>query len=98
VEDRYIKDKGFSFSDEAKVLLSETIGELTAGKQFNGFKSVNQLAGDILYNILTTDVKSVKEITAEMLSGYEKDSPYVKQRVKGQDGTKKIIGFTERGR
>ena len=67
---RYIQDRGFFLMENAKILLSETIVEIAAGKQFNGFKSIVQLANDILYTIHTIDLSSSKQISADMLSCY----------------------------
>jgi len=95
VESRHIQDKGFTLTRSAKTLLRETIEEIAAGKNFNGFKSISQLANDILYNILTTDFGDSKHISADMLSCCGKDSNYVK-RARSQIGVKKVIGFLER--
>jgi len=95
IETRYIQNKGFSFTNNAKALLCDTISELAAGKQFNGFKSIKQLANDILYNILATDLGGNQQISAEMLSCYEKGATYVK-RANAQTSTKSAIGFTGR--
>ena len=95
VEAKYIQGNGFIFTEDARVLLSETITELTAGKHFNGFKSIAQLANDIVYSLLATDLHGGKRIFAEMLSGFSKNSNYVR-RAKTQEGAKKEIGFTER--
>jgi len=94
VESRFREGGGFTLTENAKVLLSETIGEISVGKNFKGFKSVEQLANDILYNILTTDLNDSKQISAEMIARYDKNSPYVKL-AKSQI-KKKTIGFTER--
>jgi len=94
MESQYMQKKGFSLLECAKKLLGETIVEIATGKQFNGFKSIIQLADDILYKIHTMDLGNNKSISAEMLSCYSKDSNYV-QRVKARIGTNKIIGFTD---
>jgi hypothetical protein len=90
VEKRYIEN-GFVLTENAKILLGETITEIAKGKYFNGFKTVEQLAKDILFNVLMVELNGNKQISAEMLSGYGKDSNYVK-RTKSRAGIKKI-GF-----
>ena len=96
VESRYLKGKGLSFEKNAKEKLRETIEEIAAEKQFNGFKSILRLADDIMYSVFTADTKIKKTISADMLSGYGKNSNYVK-RAKAQKNAKKTIGFVERG-
>ena len=95
VEAKHIKSRGFSFTEDARTLLYESIVELAAGKHFKGFKSVEQLANDILYSVLSSDLGENKKITANMIIGYGKDSIYVK-RAKAQIGIRKVIGFAER--
>ena len=92
MESQYIQDKGFSFTEDAKTLLSETIKEIASENQFNGFKSIVQLSNDILFNIITTDWGGNKHISADMLSCYSKDSNYVK-RTKTRIGSELTIGF-----
>jgi len=94
VNEHFMQDKGFTFGADAKALLCETIDELTTGKHFSGFKTIAQLANDILYHVLSQVLVNSKEITAKMLKGFEKDSIYVK-RQKSQTGPKKVIGFTD---
>jgi hypothetical protein len=96
VESRYIQKTGFSFTESAKKSFQDTIKELITCKNFNGFKSVFQLADAVLYDILASDLREKKQISAEMLSNYSKDSDYVKL-LKNKIDTK-TIGFTnERG-
>lgn len=92
-ESKFMDDKGFSFTKNAKALLSETIESISGVEGFRGFKSVEQLADDILFNVLTTNLNSDKQISEEMLASCIKD--YAK-RVKFQIGAKNPIGFTER--
>ena len=95
MESRYMHDKGLSLSKSAKALLSKSITEIVLGKNFNGFKSVAQLADDILYNIFAANLTGKKYITADMLSCYDKESNYVK-RTKHCINTQKTIGFSGR--
>jgi hypothetical protein len=93
----WYKQECFSFTKKAKVLLRETIVELAAEKNFNGFKTIAQLAHDILWQIMTSESSNDKNISAEMLLrfGYGKDSTYVK-RAKTRLNTIRTIGFVGR--
>jgi hypothetical protein len=96
LESWYIQEC-FSFTENARVLLRETIVELAAEKNFNGFKTILQLAHNILWQVMTTELSNDKNISAEMLLrfGYGKDSTYVK-RAKTRLNTTGTIGFVER--
>jgi uncharacterized protein YbaA (DUF1428 family) len=96
VESKFMQEKGFKFTQDAKTVLCEAIEEIATGKHFKGFKTIEQLATDILYGILATDYVGCKKITEGMIAGYAKDSSYVK-RTKAQTVVKKRIGFSERG-
>ena len=96
MESRYLKGKGLSFKKNAREKLKETIEEIAAEKQFYGYKSIFRLADDILFSVFTNNMRAKKTISGDMLSGYGKNSSYVK-RVKGKTNAKKAIGFTERG-
>jgi len=91
IEQKYIAQHGFSFTEDAKQLLSESIREISNGKHFHGFITIRQLANDILYSILTSDLKGVM-ISADMLSEFAKNSAYVK-RIKAFVGVPNVIGF-----
>ena len=95
IEVQYLQSRGLTLTNDAKLILLETIEEIAKSKHFNGFKSIARLANDILYSIFAADIKD-NLICPKMLANYGKDSEYVK-RAKAQIGHKKIIGFTERG-
>jgi len=92
MESQYMQDKEISFIECAKILVSEAIDEISAGKQFNGFKSIIQLTNDILFHIYSTNEGNKKNISAEMISCFSKDSCYIK-RAKSCIETNKTIGF-----
>ena len=79
VESWHKLDNGFTLTKDAKILLTETIKEISTGEHFYGFKSIVQLYNDISYNILTSDLNGKKIISADMLSCFGKDSKYVKR-------------------
>jgi hypothetical protein len=87
----------FSFTEDARLLLHETIVELASGKDFNGFKTILQLAHNILWQVMTTELRDGKNISAEMLIrfGYGRDSTYIK-RTRTRLNTTRTIGFGER--
>jgi hypothetical protein len=91
VENKYIMRHGFSFTDDAKRLLLESIKEISIGKHFYGYVTIGQLANDIMYSMLTSNIKS-NQISADALSGFTKDSAYVK-RIKAFVGVPNVIGF-----
>ena len=90
------QEHGFDYIEESKALLGEAIKEISSGKQFNGYKTINRLTEVMLYSILTTGLHGHTQIiSADMLYGHSKDSEYVK-REKARINAKKKIGFTER--
>jgi len=91
IEARYFKKRGFYLTNEANLLLVDSIEEIINGKHFNGFSTIKQLTNDILYSLLTTNISGY-EISAEMLSGFSRESTYVK-RMRTFVGAGKTIGF-----
>ena len=91
IENKYFKQKGFNLTDDAKILLTESIDGIKNGKHFNGFTTIKQLANDILYSLFTSTLKS-NNISAEMLNSFAKDSAYIK-RIKTFVGASNVIGF-----
>jgi len=91
IESKYFKKKKFYLTNDARLLLMDSIEKLINGKNFNGFTTIKQLANDILYSLLTSNINGY-EITADMLTGFNRDSAYVK-RIKSLAGDNNIIGF-----
>jgi len=91
IESNYITQRGFSLSEDAKLLLIDSIGEIINGKHFNGFTTIKQLVNDILYSLLASNISN-NEISVEKLSDFCKDSVYVK-RIKAFVGANRSIGF-----
>ena len=91
IEAKYFAKHGFSFTKDALSLLSETIDDISTGKHFNGFKTITQMTDDILYDLLSSDSMS-RNITAEMLSKFAKNSAYT-TRIKSSSDRSISIGF-----
>jgi hypothetical protein len=91
IESKYFKKKSFTLTDDAKLLLLDSIDKLINGKNFNGFTTIKQLANDIFYNLLASNITGY-EISADMLADFNKDSNYVK-RIKTYAGDNSVIGF-----
>jgi len=95
IETRYLISNGFTLSKDAKALVLKIIAELTVSKSFRGYRTISQLAEDILFSMLKSDDYSSMKITAKMLTCHGIDTTY-SRRAKAQGGSKKIIGFMER--
>jgi hypothetical protein len=93
IDNKYLYSYNFRFTKEAKALLLESINEIVSGKNFNGFVTIKQLANDIMYNLLTSNINN-NEITVDLLSNFDKKSSYVK-RLKKLFGNDSIVGFTQ---
>ena len=87
----YFKQQGFFLAGDAKSLLKDSIEEIINGKHFNGFMTIRQLANDILYSLLTSEISS-NNISAALLSDFSRDSSYIK-RIKTFVGNRRAIGF-----
>jgi hypothetical protein len=95
IEEKYIAQHGFSLSAGARKLLADSLEEITAGRNFNGYITIRKMANDILYSVLTANI-SKNVITAGMLSGFARDSDYV-GRLKESPVAAKVIGFQQTG-
>ena len=91
IEQKYISQHGFSFSADAKLLLTESLKSITGGKNFNGYITIRKMANDILYCVLTSNLRG-NVITAKMLSGFASDSDYI-SRIKNFPVISNVIGF-----
>jgi len=75
MEIQHFKPRGFNFTKDAKSLLKDSIERITESPNFSGFRSISQLAEDILFKQYT-NVKT-GSISACKLADYSKDSPYI---------------------
>jgi hypothetical protein len=73
IESKIFRPRNFSFTDDAKELLTETIAAISGSPNFNGFKTVNMLANSILNSILRTEICD-NTVSADMLANFSKDS------------------------
>jgi uncharacterized protein YjaG (DUF416 family) len=90
IEENYFKKYHFYLAADAKALLEDSINEIIDGKYFNGFKTIIQMANDIVYSLLESQLNNY-EISAGLLGKFNKTSVYVK-RIKTSVG-KAGIGF-----
>jgi len=88
---KYFKHHEFCLTEDAKLLLTDSIEEILNGKHFNGFITIKQLASDVLYSLLTSEICQ-NEISANMLTSFTRDSSYIK-RIKALAGVNRGIGF-----
>ena len=88
---KYFIKQGFFLTNDAMLLLAESIQEIVTGKHFYGFFTIKQLANDILFSLLTSNLNG-HDISADMLSDFRKDSAYIK-RIKKFIGSGNVIGF-----
>ena len=95
IEAKYFEKQGFHLTEGAEKLLRESIRAISKGKHFHGFVTVRQLAKDILYHLLVSDIRSQK-ISADMLCDFSEDSAYIK-RLKTFVNAKSVIGFGNGG-
>jgi len=94
IETKYLGKHGFAFAENAKSLLAESVAEMAKSQNFYGFKTISQLAGDIIYGLLASDVEG-SEITADMLVGFAKNSTYIKRMKTSNHG--RTMGFEANG-
>jgi hypothetical protein len=91
IEFKSFKKHGFSLTDDAKSLLADSIERIIDGEHFNGFKTIKQLANDILFSLFESSISSY-EVSANMLAGFSKESAYVRRLITSGK-TDKTIGF-----
>jgi len=91
IDTKYFKLSNFYLAEDAKLLLTESIENIIEGKNFNGFVTIKQIANDILYNLLTSNLNTNK-ISSEMISDFDKDSAYIKQ-IKYDAEKSNVVGF-----
>jgi len=94
IETKYFEPCKFSITEDAKVLLKESIENIIEGKNFNGFITIKQIANDILYSLLTSNICSNK-ISSEMLSDFNKESAYI-SRIKSLPVSHNVVGFRQK--
>ena len=88
----YIKNKGFSFSNNTFPLIQEMIQVVISKKYFKGFDTIEKFSEDIIFHFFMTNNDRSKEITLDVLESYQKKSLYLKQMSDEQE-RKITIGF-----
>ena len=90
IEEKYFAKHRFALAEDARTLLTESVAEIVTGRNFNGFKTIRQLASDIIYGLLASEVGG-DAISADRLCRFSKDSAYIR-RIKAFRGNK-VMGF-----
>ncbi|QSX06959.1 hypothetical protein JYG23_06105 [Sedimentibacter sp. zth1] len=92
---KYIIDKlskyGLEFTEDAVNTIKESVEELKAFKYFDGYKTINRMCQDIVFEICMSEKFKDEKINATKISRYSKDGEYV-QSMK-EIITIKRIGF-----
>lgn len=90
--ERKLGEYGLKLDSGARDLIVKTIGELCGSPYFDGFKSINMLCQDIVYEHFSTANAARDTLTAEDLAEFAPDSSYVKKVVKNSEQIREI-GF-----
>lgn len=69
---------GLKLEEKARELLSESIDELKENKYFDGYKTINRMCQDIVFDLCSSKDFSPLNITVEKLSRYSKNGEFVK--------------------
>lgn len=78
----YLENKlstyGLKLEDNARALLSESINELIDNKYFDGYKTINRMCKDIVFDLCSAVDFCPINITVEKLNRYSKDGEFIK--------------------
>ena len=69
---------GLKLQNDAKILLEESIHELVDNRFFDGYKTINRMCQDIVFDLCSAEDFSPINITVEKLSRFSKDGEFVK--------------------
>ena len=83
---------GLSLDGSAKELLQKSIDKLRKNKYFDGYKTVEMLAQDIIYEIMSDASKETGVISASQLAAFADDGEYVEKAIQTKKQFKRI-GF-----
>ncbi len=83
---------GFSLSDDAEGVISDSVGLICKNKYFDGYKTIKMICQDIIYTAYTNGKKANRPLTAEDVIDFCVDSDYIKRMILNIERTKKI-GF-----
>ena len=72
---------GLTLEEDAEKLLFNTIEKLRSNKYFDGFKTINMLCQDIVYDVFSHENIEKLSLNVDMLSKFSADGEYVKKMV-----------------
>lgn len=79
--------------EQAKDLLRHTFAALRKNKHFDGYKSAQLLAKDIVYHLYSADTPPAQTLTAVTLEQFAENSRYVQNMLFAASSSRKTIGF-----
>lgn len=77
--EKRLMNYGFSISDSAKTILSDTIDELRKSDYFDGYKTISMICSDLIYREFSSENFNGYTITDKSVEYYSKTSEFVKQ-------------------
>lgn len=78
---QHLAKYGLELAEDAKKLLTESIGVLRNNKYFYGLHTITDLCNDIVYSVFSKSTNVDNVIRAEMLADFSADSEYIKRTV-----------------
>lgn len=85
-------EQGLELDESARRLLSGTIDQLRESPYFDGFKTIEMLCQDIVYEYFSSPNAADKTLTEQALAAFGPESNYVKKAIKNSEKTRRI-GF-----
>lgn len=90
----YFSKYEIQLSEDARLLIADTIDKLKKNKYFDGFKTVQILCQDIVYYVYSSDNFEKKELSASDLSDFSSESRYTDFVItKNTEKSQRLIGF-----
>lgn len=90
----YLQRYDVALQPDAIALLTQSIGKLRTGKYFDGYKTVNMLCRDIIYELFSGETYQKSPLTPEDLQRFAPDSAYIERMiVKSETRNANRIGF-----
>ncbi|MCL2528704.1 MAG: hypothetical protein FWE42_09850, partial [Defluviitaleaceae bacterium] len=93
IEANHLHSGGFYLTAESKQTLREIINRHVACPHFSGFKTIDRLAHDLLYRLLSHSPIQSHFIPHRILAAFDQDTIHI-NKINAQTANKKIIGFT----
>ena len=88
-----LADCRFTLDEQARTLLRRTFAALRNNKRFDGYKSAQLLAKDIVYHLYSADIPPARTLTAATLEQFAENSRYVRNMLFAASSSRKTIGF-----